>query len=52
MFQEPFRQYSEEAWIAEMYPNWKDASVVDYSWAGLLFPQPQTGTVVSQSVLM
>ncbi|KAJ7301527.1 hypothetical protein DFH08DRAFT_827483 [Mycena albidolilacea] len=37
----PFRQYAEESWIAEAYPNWKDESHVDYSWDGLSFPVPQ-----------
>ena len=39
MFQPPFRQYAEEAWIAEKYPEWSDESKVDYSWEGLVFPK-------------
>jgi hypothetical protein len=52
MFQEPFCQYTEEAGIADMYPNWKDNSQVDYSWEGLLFPQPPTRAVVPQNFVV
>ncbi|KAJ6525814.1 hypothetical protein DFH09DRAFT_1328834 [Mycena vulgaris] len=39
MFRPPLRQYAEEAGIACAYPDWKDLSVVNYSWEGLLFPK-------------
>ncbi|KAJ7843436.1 hypothetical protein B0H14DRAFT_3456205 [Mycena olivaceomarginata] len=34
----PFRHYAEEAGIESEYPGHSDLSVVDYSWAGLVFP--------------
>jgi hypothetical protein len=39
MYIPPFRHWSEEASIAHIYPDWKDKSVVDYSWDGLIFPE-------------
>ncbi|KAK6993085.1 hypothetical protein R3P38DRAFT_3224100 [Favolaschia claudopus] len=39
MYRPPFRHWGEEDWIAGEYPEWKDRSVVDYSWRGLEFPE-------------
>ncbi|KAK6991950.1 hypothetical protein R3P38DRAFT_3213594 [Favolaschia claudopus] len=39
MYRAPFRQYAEEAALACDYPEWKDDSVVEYSWSGLVFPK-------------
>ncbi|KAJ7629779.1 hypothetical protein DFH06DRAFT_1338205 [Mycena polygramma] len=39
MHRAPFRVFSEEAWIADTYPNWNDTSAVDYNWDGLTFPK-------------
>ncbi|KAJ7152742.1 hypothetical protein C8R43DRAFT_1127192 [Mycena crocata] len=39
MYRAPFRVFFEEATLAEAYPEWKDRSVVKYSWDGLRFPE-------------
>lgn len=38
----PFRNYDLEEGIAFDHPDWRDTSVVDYSWEGLSFPKPFT----------
>lgn len=42
----PVRQYAEEAFLAAAYPDWRDASRVEYRWAGLVFPKPARVIVV------
>ncbi|KAJ7015936.1 hypothetical protein C8F04DRAFT_1283749 [Mycena alexandri] len=39
MTRAPHRNYTEEEGLALDYPNLVDASVVDYNWDGLCFPQ-------------
>jgi hypothetical protein len=43
MGQPPFRHYAEEAGIAREYPDWKDASSVDFSFEDLIFPTDGEG---------
>ena len=39
MYHAPFHQWAEEDGLAVAYPAWKDESVVNYSWNGLIFPK-------------
>ncbi|KAJ7474591.1 hypothetical protein B0H11DRAFT_2235963 [Mycena galericulata] len=49
MHRAPFRQYAEEAGLADAYPEWNNKSVVDYSWDGMVFPKPPRRVIVEDS---
>ncbi|KAJ7149497.1 hypothetical protein C8R43DRAFT_1128489 [Mycena crocata] len=49
MYRAPFRNYAEEDFLAELYPEWKDCKLVAYNWDGLVFPKPPKQVVVPDS---
>ncbi|KAJ7019031.1 hypothetical protein C8F04DRAFT_1276737 [Mycena alexandri] len=36
---EPYRHFAEEQALAEVFPNWVNATAVPYTWDGLTFPK-------------
>ncbi|KAJ7123796.1 hypothetical protein C8R43DRAFT_1135847 [Mycena crocata] len=47
MYHAPFRIFFEDTTLAMEYPEWKDRSVVDFSFEGLRFPEEPQGVVLA-----